>query len=77
MIVILAETEHEAELEALERGFPPRGRDVMLLATKSPGAARKVRGLMLERRDVIEADSALRGKFYGEIRRALEPAFVL
>lgn len=73
--VILAETIREAELEALERGIPPRGRDTVLVATGKHGTAG--RGLMLARGDVIECSSAKRGRYYAEIMRSLEPAFVL
>jgi hypothetical protein len=73
--VILAETVREAELVALGRGIPPKGSHTMLVATSKPGSAGRCRGLFLERDDVIEDPSARRGRFYGEIKRTLEPAF--
>lgn len=77
MKVILAHSIREAELEAYDRGIPPKSSNTVLVATDSHTGPGKCRGLMLAREDVIEVAGATTGRYYIECRRTLEPAFVL
>lgn len=75
MKVILARDLREAELTAYENDLPPRSRDVMLIATDSGSGLNRLRGLMLKREDVIEVETAHRGRYYPAYQRQLEAAF--
>lgn len=75
MKVILAQHERDAELLAYDEGLPPRSRDVILISTDKQSGLSRLRGLMLKRDDVLEHPSAIRGRFYADYRRQLEPTF--
>lgn len=77
MKVIIARKKLDAELEAFERGIPPRGRDTVLIATDAASSAHAGRGLMLHPDDVIELPDAKLGRYYDEIMRALRPCMVI